>query len=342
MIDTLTRRRLLAQFATAGGASVLASAGLSATLAAQPARNVIDVHHHVAPTHWLEGDSTPDEIRAFKGWSVEKALTEMDQAGVTTAYTSVGMPGHRFDDPANARTITRSSNEYMAALRVAHPGRFGMFAMLPMPNIADSLAEIAYAYDTLKTDGVGLFTSYGEKYLGNAVFDPLFAELNRRSAVVFVHPTTAPCCGNVQPWLPGAQIEYGTDTTRAIVEYIFNGGTQRYPNIKLIWSHAGGTTPFLVQRFINTGNEGMKSRVPNGFLAEAQKCFYDTAQVPSKGAMFALRAMVPTSQILFGTDYPFRGPAWTQQMLAEGGIFNPRELAGVYHDNAIAMMKKRA
>jgi predicted TIM-barrel fold metal-dependent hydrolase len=308
-------------------------------LSAQPARKLIDVHHHVAPTHWLEGDSTPDEVRAFKGWSIEKALAEMDQAGVATAYTSVGVPGHRFDDPANARTLTRSCNQYMAGLRVTYPGRFGMFAMLPMPNVTDSLAEIAYAYDTLKTDGIGLFTSYGDKYLGNAIFDPLFAELNRRSAVVFVHPTTAPCCGSVQPWLPGAQIEYGTDTTRAIVEYIFNGGTQRYPNIKLIWSHAGGTTPFLVQRFINTGAEGMKSRVPNGFLAEAQKCFYDTAQVPSRGAMFALRTMVPTSQILFGTDYPFRGPAWTEQMLAADGIFNPRELTGVYRDNAVAILK---
>jgi len=334
-----TRRRLLTQLAALGGGALLASAGAPVALLAQPARKLIDVHHHVLPPTWLaENTSTPDVARVFKGWSVPNALAEMDQAGVATAYASVPIPGHQFDDPTLASKIARESNEYMAGLRAAHPGRFGMFALPPMPHVAESLAEIAYAYDTLKADGIALFTSYGGKYVGNAAFDPIFAELNRRNAVAFVHPTAGPCCDAVQPWLSTAQIEYGTDTTRAIAEYIFNGCTQRYPNVKVIWSHAGGTMPFLAQRFINTGAESMKSRVPNGFLAEAQKCFYDTAQVPSKGAMQALRAIVPSSQILFGTDYPYRTFAWTEQMLTDDAVFNGREMAGVFRDNAVAML----
>lgn len=334
-----TRRRLLTQLAALGGGALAASAALPLESAAQPARKLIDVHHHVLPPDWLVTDGTPDVARVFKGWSVSKALEEMDRAGVATGYASVPIPGARFNaDPAAARSIARSSNEYMASIRDAHPGRFRMWALPPMPNVADSLAEIAYAYDTLKADGVALFTSYGGKYLGNAAFDPLFAELNRRNAVCFVHPTAAPCCTDLQPWIPTAQIEYGTDTTRAIAEYIFNGGTQRYPNVRMIWSHGGGTMPFLVQRFINSGNENLKSRVPNGFLAEAKKCWYDTAQVPSKGAMFALKTIVPASQIVFGTDYPYREFQWTEDMLTGDAVFTPREMSGIDRDNVAALM----
>jgi predicted TIM-barrel fold metal-dependent hydrolase len=334
--DALTRRRLLMHLGALGGGALLASAGVPAT--AQPARKLIDVHHHVAPTNWLSSGGTPDEARVFKGWSIAKTLEEMDQSGVATSYASITVPGHRFDDPASARRVSRECNDYMAELRVQHPGRFGVFALVPMPSVADTLAEIAYAYDTLKADGIGLFTSYGDKYIGNAAFDPVFAELNRRNAVVFVHPVVGPCCGAVQPWIATAAIEYGTDTTRAIVEYIFNGGTQKFPNVKMIWSHAGGTMPYLAQRFINQGQENMKSRVPNGFLPEAQKCYYDTAQIPSKGVMLALREVVPPSQILYGTDYPYRGFAWTAKMLTDDAVFNAREMSGIFRDNAAKML----
>jgi predicted TIM-barrel fold metal-dependent hydrolase len=332
----LTRRRLFKNLGAVGGGALLASAGIP--LAAQPARKVIDVHHHVAPTNWLSQGGTPDEERVFKGWSVARTLELMDQGGVATSYASITVPGKRFDDPAAARRVSRECNEYMAGLRGQYPGRFGVFVLVPMPNIADTLAEIAYAYDTLKADGIGLFTSYGDKYVGNAAFDPVFAELNRRNAVVFVHPTVGPCCGAVQPWLTTAQIEYGTDTTRAIAEYIFMGGTQKFPNVKMIWSHAGGTMPFLAERFINSGEGSMKARVPNGFLAEAKKCYYDTAQVPSKGAMLALRTIVPPSQILYGTDFPYRDFAWTSKMLADDSVFNASEMQGINRDNAAKML----
>jgi predicted TIM-barrel fold metal-dependent hydrolase len=300
---------------------------------------MIDVHHHVAPATWLANGLSADQDRAFKGWSIAKALEEMDRSGVTTAYASITALGDRFDTPDGARRVSREFNDYMAALRADHPGRFGIFATLPMPDVEATLAEIAYAYDTLNVDGVGLFTSYGEKYVGNGSFDPVFAELDRRNAVAFVHPTSAPCSDALQPWLPAAAIEFGTDTTRAIAEYVFSGSSQRFPGVRMICSHAGGTMPFLVQRFINAGNGAQKAKTPNGFLPEANKFFYDTAQVASRGAMQALRAIVPASQILYGTDYPFRTFDWTAELLAQGAVFDAHEMRGILHDNAAALVR---
>jgi len=340
----LTRRRLLAQLGALGGGALLASAGVARAVTAAPlAREVIDVHHHVASPSWLASGGTPEEGLVFKGWSIENTLAEMDSSGVSTAYVSFTVPGHRFDDPAAARRVSRDCNEYMAGLRVQHPGRFGFFALVPMPNVADTLAEIAYAYDTLKADGIGFFSSYGTLRVGDTSFEPVMAELNRRNAVVFVHSSVGPCCATTQQMFPTALIEFGADTTRAIAEYIFNGGTQKFPNVKMIWSHAGGTMPYLVQRFSADGGPKFEaqskllSRVPNGFVAEARKCFYDTAQIPSKGAMLALRAMVPASQILFGTDYPYKFFDWTEKMLIDDSVFNAREMQGVFHQNAAAL-----
>ena len=299
---------------------------------------MIDVHHHVAPAAWLAKGLSAEQGRAFNGWSIAKALEEMDRSGVTTAYASITALGDLADTPDNAKRVSREFNDYMGGLRADHPGRFGIFATMPMPDVEATLTEIAYAYDTLKVDGVGLFTSYGEQYIGNASFDPVFEELDRRNAVVFVHPTSTACCDALQPWLPSAASEFGTDTTRAIAEYVFSGASQRYPNVRMIWSHAGGTMPFLAQRFINAGNGAQRAKTPNGFLPEANKFFYDTAQVASRGAMQALRAIVSPSQIVFGTDYPFRSFAWTKQLLAGTEVFDPDEMRGILHDNAARLI----
>lgn len=258
----------------------------------------------------------------------------MDRCGVATAYASITALGDRFDTADGARRVAREFNEYMAGLRAEHPARFGIFATMPMPNVEATLAEIAYAYDTLEAEGIGLFTSYGDKYLGNAAFDPVFAELERRKAVVFVHPNAAECCAGIQPWLAPAAIEFGTDTTRAIAEYVFSGASQRFPNVRMIWSHAGGTMPFLAQRFINAANGNFKAKLPYGFLPEAGKFFYDTAQVANRSAMQALRSIVPVSQIVYGTDYPFRDFDYTTGLLRQSAVFEPLEIDAILGGNA--------
>ena len=300
----------------------------------------LDVHHHVAPDFWraLPG-GTVDEERVFGNWSPARAIEEMDRDGVATGYASLTVAGGRFADRAAARTLARHCNEYMARLRVEHPGRFGMFALLPMPDIEDSLAEIAYAYDELHADGIGLMTSYHGVWLGDPQLDPVFAELHRRRAVVFTHPTSNEACTHRQDWLGPAPIDYATDTTRAIAEYVFRGASQRYPNVRMIFSHCGGTMPYLVQRFINGGDGKFKAITPNGFLAEARKLYYDTAQVPTRGTMLALREVVPDTNILFGSDYPYRTCGYTADLLTSGGTLDAAGLEAVFHGNAARLLQ---
>ena len=198
----------------------------------------------------------------------------MDEGEVATAILSVTQITMRVDDREKVRRLARECNDYSAKLVADHRGRFGMFTALPMPDVDGCLKEIEYGFDVLKADGVGLYTSYRDKWLGDPAFDPIFAELDRRKAVIYVHPATPDCCVNLVPGIQDANIEYGTDTTRAIARMIFGGAAQRFPNIRIIWSHAGGTMPFLIERFMRTSTfPEWRKKLPGGFLPEAQR-FY--------------------------------------------------------------------
>jgi predicted TIM-barrel fold metal-dependent hydrolase len=216
-----------------------------------------------------------------------------------------------------------------------------LFATLPLPDVDATLKEIEYVYDTLKADGIGLLTSYDDKWLGNAAFRPVMEELNRRRAVVDVHPTAANCCRNLDYGLGPNFIEYGTDTTRAIIGVAFSGDAARFPNIRFIWSHAGGSAPFLAGR-IDGGSGGAKDRLPNGFLAEAKKFFYDTAGAVNRGALTSLRELVAPSQILFGTDFPAGGTSSREiaQLLEDLKVFDAGGLRAIERDNAVALLPR--
>ena len=188
-----------------------------------------------------------------------------------------------------------------------HPGRFGLFAAMPLPDIDASLKEIAYALDTLKADGVGLMTSYGDKWPGDPMFAPIFEELDRRQAVVYFHPTTAACCGNLIPNLNPAPIEWPVDTARAVTSLLLSGSLVRFPKIRFIFSHAGGALPALSGRITNMmkTNKDLDKFAPQGIPAEFAKLHYDTANAFHAPSMAALMELVPVSQILFGSDYPY-------------------------------------
>ena len=176
-------------------------------------------------------------------WSPQMSLDEMDKSGIATAVRLAGAARHmvRRRRAAVAASSARECNEYGAKMVRDHPGRFGLFAAIAPPDPDGSLKEIEYAFDTLKADGVGLFTSYDDKYLGDASFEPVYAELNRRKAVVYVHPTTPDCCGKVVPGIGPSTIEFATDTTRTIAHIVFSGMAAKYPDIRWIFSHSGGT-----------------------------------------------------------------------------------------------------
>jgi predicted TIM-barrel fold metal-dependent hydrolase len=216
-----------------------------------------------------------------------------------------------------------------------------MFAVMPMPYVDATLEEIAYTLDTLKADGIGLLTSYGDKWLGHPVFAPVLDELNRRRAVVYTHPTTANCCGNLIPDVPESIVEWGTDTTRTIASLVFSGTAARCRDVKIILSHGGGTMPFLTERFVRLPliNKSLAPRVPNGVEHELRRFYYDTAQAAHQFALASLLKLVPVSQVVFGTDFPYRTAADHVKGLTEYG-FSASDLQAIDRGNALRLLPR--
>jgi 6-methylsalicylate decarboxylase len=333
-----SRRRFIGGLTAAGFGSALL-AGTRQVFAGSAPPHRIDVHSHIAPPEWIRR-LTPEGLilPPLANWTIARHLDDMDRAGVEKAITSITSPGLWFGDPAVARPLARACNEYGAQLRADHPGRFGVFVVLPLPDIEGSLKELEYGLDVLKADGVCLFTSYGDKWLGDPAFDAVFAELNRRKAVVYTHPVTASCCRNLVPGIQDAAIEFGTDTTRAIARFVFSGSAARYPDVRLIFSHAGGTMPFLIERFDTwSRTPPYPQSVPAGFRAHARNFYYDIAQSSNPVALTALKAVVPSSHILFGTDYPFRTSVDHVTGLANSGVFSAAEIRMIERENAVTL-----
>lgn len=296
-------------------------------------------------------------------WSLANDLADMDQNRTATAVVSITTPGFNFGTVEEVRKVTRQCNEAAAQLSSDHPGRFGSFASVWLRDTDGALMEVAYALDHLKADGIGVFSNYGDKWLGNASFAPIYEELNRRKAIVFVHPSTPSCCVNmslVQDGVPneGPMIEFGTDTTRTIASLIFSGTTKRFPDITWIFSHGGGVMPYLIERFFQSGTSaevvpGIVTKgqdfptvknILNGedLLRELRRMYYDTAQTSNPIAMAALRKVVPVSQILFGTDYWYRSAGETHRALEAGKVFSADELRAVNRLNAERILSRFA
>ena len=343
VLSRIPRRRLLMLLAAAGAQAVLSKRSLAQL--AKPAPHVedgwIDVHHHSSPPAYADVLMQKKLLpKPLTGWTLEKTIADMDEAGVATAMNSIVAPGVWFGDAEQARHLARECNEYGAKLVADYPGRFGNFATLTLPDIDGSLNEIAYAFDTLKADGIMLFTSYGDKWLGDPFFDPVFEELNRRKAVVFTHPTTNACCANLLPDISSAEIEYGTDTTRAIVRMVYSGSAKRYPDIRMIFSHGGGTMPYLIGRFVGRVSRGSAARDQHNFQAEIGRFYYDTAQTFNAVPMTALKQVVPISQILFGTDYPYRSSQENTNGLTASKAFDAEQLQAVKRRNALQILPR--
>lgn len=333
------------------GAAAMATVGLvkpnraaaQTTEATKPYR--IDVHHHLSPPTYISASNASNfGDPLMKNWTPEKSLQDMDRAGVAVAMLSVTTPGLNFTFGDVARKLARECNDYAARLVADHPERFGSFAMVPLTDVDGSLQEIAYALDTLKADGIGLMTSYGDKWLGDPSFLPVMEELDRRKAVVYTHPTAANCCVNLVRTQQPVMIEFGTDTTRTIADIIFSGNAQKFRDIRWIFSHAGGTMPFLIERFVRNPllDPNAKATVPDGTLAELKRFYYDTAQTSNKGSMLALSAIIPVSQIVFGTDFPYRTSIDHVKGLRDGGVFTDAQLIDIERGNALRLLPRLA
>jgi predicted TIM-barrel fold metal-dependent hydrolase len=334
-----SRRHFLGSVAaTLGAAGALGILGTWAQGAADPRRRLIDVHHHIVPSFFFE--AVKDRISGaagWFGWTSQKALDEMDRHGVATALVSYTTPGAWLGDVERSRDLARKCNEYSARLAKDHPGRFGFFAALPLPDPEGSLREIEYALDVLKAEGIGLMTSYEDKWLGDPAFTTVFDELNRRKAVVYVHPTAPACCRRLMSYVPPNMTEFVQDTNRAITSLMFSGTLSRLRDIRFIFSHAGGTMPMLAGRISENIRRGqLSAKVPHGVEFELRRLFYEVANSATRPAMAALTSLIPIAQVMFGSDFPFVSIAVTADGLENVGI-SKDDVRAIARENALAL-----
>ncbi|PWU10363.1 MAG: amidohydrolase [Terriglobia bacterium] len=350
-----SRRKFVAGLAAAGAGAVSPGWRLRAQ-SGNP--RVIDCHHHfVSPAFLktltakqgrkLEGFTNYFPLGLWQNYSPARDIELMDKQGVATAMISVTSPGVWFGDREEARKLAREMNEYGAKMASDYKGRFGLFALLPLPLIDESLREIEYAFDTLKADGVGILTSYGNRWLGDAAFQPVFDELNRRKAIVYTHPIDAPCCQDLWPDVNPTTLEFPTDTARAILSLLVTNAASRYGDIRFIFSHGGGTMPAVIGRLGIGGADtltGVLNRPaePNSRLFQLRRFCYDTAMSTNVVQMQALKTIAGVSQIVFGTDYPFGGDAARHLTGLQSCGLSDEDLRAIQRGNAAKFLPKYA
>jgi 6-methylsalicylate decarboxylase len=309
----------------------------------------IDVHFHHIPPFYSEAvyeAGRGPAIGKYPDWTPQLALELMDRHGIEVALTSLAQPGVGFGNEASAQTLARRCNDYAADLVARWPRRFGAFATVPMWSIEGAIAEITHCLDVLKFDGVSLFASYEEKFLGDPWFDPVLDRLNVRGAVVFVHPGLHPSSkGLALPW-PGFMMEYLFDTTRAVVNLIFSGAIARFPRVQFILPHAGGLVPYFAWRL--SVSPMIDKRLPQ--LSREQvfeglaHFWYDNALAPGEQTFGALDRVARPERIVFGTDYPFANPRVIAEAVKtyESGFLPDARRAAIDRSNALALFPKYA
>jgi 6-methylsalicylate decarboxylase len=280
----------------------------------------IDVHHHVVPPQYAD-NSMPIKLP-----DNDAQLASMDSWHIRVTITSL-TPRVVLNNIKRLRDVARDCNEYQARMALDNPSRFGSFALLPLPDVDGALAEISYALDVLHLDGVGLFSSVNDRYLGDPLFDPVFDELNRRKAVVFLHPTHCEAPEHTGLHAPPFVVEYVFDTTRAIVNLLFTGTLKRCPDIRLIVAHGGGTVPFLAQRIaMMEGHRGAKN--VTGVLPALRALYYEIASTTSGYALRSLQELADPAHILWGSDLPFVYGARLQEEVDHWDHYDGFDAAG--------------
>jgi len=310
----------------------------------------IDLHHHVIPDFYWEASN--EDGNAAGGitpprWSLEGALAYLDEAHIDAAVPSISTPGVHFGDDAAARSLASKVNEYLAEIKRDRPDRFGAFAILPLPDIEGSLEQIAYALDVLELDGVSMLTNAGGSYLGDARFDPVFEELQQRAAVVFVHPTASPDPIAHTLDLPDSLLDYPVDTSRAIAKLHYSNTFARTPDVRYVFSHAGGTIPFVASRFsIVDDMDVIPGAQERGAFADAlPRLFWDTASAFSDPVLHMLRSVMGLGTVVFGTDYPYPRDAISiagLRQLRHTSELDDGERRGVLGDTAARLIPRLA
>jgi predicted TIM-barrel fold metal-dependent hydrolase len=312
-----------------------------------PSAGRIDVHFHVIPPFYRDAvyaAGTGPAIGRYPDWTPERALELMDTFGIALAMTSLAQPGVGFGTEESARVLARRCNDYAAEMTARWPQRFGAFATIPMWTMQHAVDEIAYCFDALGFDGVSLFASYGEKFLGDPLFDPVLEILNDRGAVVFVHPALHPSSKKLDlPW-PGFMMEYLFDTTRAAVNLVFSGAIERFPRIRFILAHAGGVMPYFAWRL--SVSPIIDPRLPQlsrrQVLGGLQRYWYDIALSPEPSTMDALGQVALPDHIVFGSDWPFANARVIAEAIDTHKSIPERQRGAIDRGNAESLFPRLA
>jgi 6-methylsalicylate decarboxylase len=331
------------------GAAAIGTTAITPRLGRAQGANLIDTHHHFYPPQYQQAFIDWDDSKKLPhspqqiAWTRDRAVAEMDKNGIRTAVLSLpSTAGLWFDaGPEAAARMVRICNDYGAQMVRDFPGRFGLFAPLSMLDTDTTLKEIEYALDTLKADGIGLQTNYGDKWLGHPSFKPVLEELNRRKAIIYVHPLVASCCGNLSVGTFPAVIEVPHDTTRTITSLLFSGTILRCPDIKFIFSHCGGILPMISEHLVRVAaiDPKMAALVPAGVLAELRRFHYDVALRAHPTGLASTLQLLDVSQLLFGTDAPLRVSQATVDGLLDHG-FSEQELRAIDCENAKRLLPR--
>ncbi len=319
--------------------------------------SLLDVHGHCMPEAYRNAilDSPIGKTARIPRWELAEHIALLDRNDISVSVLSLAPPGIYFGDAAKTRAAARRCNEELAEIVRRGGRRFRALAVLPLPAVEDACAEVAYALDVLKLDGVSLFTSYDGEFLGQASFDPVMAELNARGAIAFMHPNIHPANQMIKlPW-PAFVIEYPFDTTRAATNLIFSGALDRFPAIRFVLAHGGGTLPYLAYRLAMVGSQQLAHREftdkfplpfftqnpeatdPAFLLARVRRFWFEIALSAGAGTIATIKTVADPDRILFGTDWPYAPETIltdTVAQLAANASLTPAERQAIASGNA--------
>ena len=304
----------------------------------------IDIHTHFLPDQYRAalGAVNPVLPRVLPDCSTDKLLAMMDRFQIDAVVLALSAPGVYHGDLGRARELARAMNEHAAALRRSRPQQFATLGVLPLPDVAASVDEVGHCLDALELDGFELFTNVAGNYLGDAAWDPVLAELDARRAYVFAHPDTPPYALPLPPY-PVWLFEYPFESTRAIVNLVYSGGFERFPNIRWHFAHLSGTAIFLAHRIASLAVRAPEAagQAPAGAIAYLRRLFLDTAQADNPVALSAVLELSPEDRIVFGTDWPYAAQPETGSDPAPGlAYLNPELRARVEGANASALVPR--
>jgi aminocarboxymuconate-semialdehyde decarboxylase len=302
----------------------------------------IDTHHHMLPDFFYQ---ETNDVRAPVGglapmaWTKETSLSFMDDAGIDVAVLSVSTPGVHTGDGQRAKQLARRCNEFLAEIIQQRPDRFAGFACLSLPDVDTSLGELSYALDELHLDGVVAFTNANGVYLGDPALEPVFEELEHRKCVVYVHPNASPDPAAHSLGLPDNLIDFTTDTNRVVSQMHYTNRFARTPNVRYIFSHAGGSIPYMAARFAIIDEMGFVSGgEERGTAADMfRRMYWDTALSASDPVLRMLRDVAGIDQVLYGTDFPYLRrdlAVGSKQRITQSSELNDREGTGILGRNA--------